>query len=54
MKRFKGERVSKYSLFLSRLTSEEVKEIEDMIKMYKYQKQEWDRALMKYRKWGFK
>ena len=54
MKRVKGERVNKYRLFLSRLTSEEAKEVEDMIKMYKYQKQEWDRALMKHRKWNFK
>jgi hypothetical protein len=44
----RGETVDKLSMFLSKLTPEQAKEVRDMMNMYEYQEMEFKAALRKY------
>ena len=50
----RGEMVSKYDKFRSKLGSEYFKEIELMEAIYKYKLTQWNIALRKYNEWDFK
>ena len=50
----KGERVTKYSLFRSKLGAEYFSEVELMEAIYKYKLTQWTIALRKYNEWDFK
>ena len=48
-KKDKGERISRYNFYLSKLTSKEAKEIKELEALYKYQQMQWKRAKMQYK-----
>ena len=48
-KRDKGERISRYDFYISKLTPAEKKEIKELEALYKYQQMQWKRAKIQYK-----